>query len=203
MKIKHYTHDDRGILQEVEEEWDFSEFEKERSNEMKVKYITRDEQGFLDVQEGEINLDEFEKDMNIKEETNNSKLNWDEIKKIFEIGLSLNDKSIGGLFYYFNLRTDNYKKVLDFFEKQKEYGFVAVLETLKKVWSEFYEKEMNEIIEEVKKILEKHSKFLNTDLILTNLEDSLKEEFFNNFDKLYAKDFFLIWKRINEKYNAD
>ena len=170
MKVKYYTHDDRGILQEVEEEWDFSEFEK---------------------------------DMNIKEETNNSKLNWDEIKKIFEIGLSLNDKSIGGLFYYFNLRTDNYKKVLDFFEKQKEYGFIAVLETLKKVWSEFYEKEMNEIIEEVKKILEKHSKFLNTDLILTNLEDSLKEEFFNNFDKLYAKDFFLIWKRINEKYNAD
>jgi len=203
MKVKYYTHDDRGILQEVEEEWDFSEFEKERRNKMKVEYVTHDEQGFLDVQEGEINLDEFEKDMNIKEETNNLELSWDEIKKIFEIGLSLNDKSIGGLFYYFNLRTDNYKKVLDFFEKKKDFGFIAVLETLKKVWTEFYQKEMNEIIEEVEKILEKHSKFLNTNSILENLENSLKEEFFNNFDKLYAKDFFLIWKRINEKYNAD
>jgi len=171
MKVKHYTHDDRGILQEVEEEWDFSEFEK---------------------------------DMNIKEETNTLEQKWNEIKRIFETGLNyFKNKSVGGLFYYFNLRNDSFKEVLDFFKKQKEYGFVAVLETLKKVWSEFYEKEMNEIIEEVKKILEKHSKFLNTDLILTNLEDSLKEEFFNNFDKLYAKDFFLIWKRINEKYNAD
>ena len=171
MKIKHYTHDDRGILQEVEEEWDFSEFEK---------------------------------DITIKEETNTLEQEWDEIKRIFETGLSFKeDKSIGGLFYYFNLRTDNYKKVLDFFEKQKEYGFIGLLETLKKVWDEFYQKEMNEIIEEFEKILEKHSKFLNTNSILANLENSLKEEFFDNFDKLYAKNFFLVWKRINEKYNAD
>jgi len=204
MKIKHYTHDDRGILQEVEEEWDFSEFEKERSSEMKVKHVNHNEQGFLDVQEVIINVDEFEKEMEIKEKTNDLEQEWDEIKRIFETGLSFKeDKSIGGLFYYFNLRTDNYKKVLDFFEKQKEYGFVAVLETLKKVWDEFYQKEMNEIIEEVEKILEKHSKFLNTNSILENLENSLKEEFFYNFDKLSAKGFLLIWRRINEKYNTN
>jgi len=204
MKVKYYTHDDRGILQEVEEEWDFSEFEKERSSEMKVKHVTHNEQGFLDVQEVIINVDEFEKEMEIKEKTNDLEQEWDEIKRIFETGLSFKeDKSIGGLFYYFNLRIDNYKKVLDFFEKQKEYGFIGLLETLKKVWDEFYQKEMNEIIKEVEKILEKHSKFLNTNSILENLENSLKEEFFYNFDKLSAKGFLLIWRRINEKYNAD
>jgi len=169
MKVKYYTHDDKGFLQEVEEEWDFSEFEK---------------------------------NITIKEETNNLGLQFcDEIKRIFETGLnSFKNNSPGGLFYYFNLRNDSFKEVLDFFEKQKEYGFVAVLETFKKMWSEFYEKEMNEIIEEVEKILEKHSKFLNTNSILANLENSLKEEFFDNFDKLYAKNFFLVWEKIIEKY---
>jgi hypothetical protein len=134
---------------------------------------------------------------------------WVNVKKIVNKALEFKEKdfgwrSVGAMLYYFNLNDNDYKHVLEFLEENKEYGMLATFETLKKTWTEFYEKEMNEILNELKSLLEtKHSMFLNKDFILDDFKKRyLKKNFFFNFDNNYGENFFLVWNKIEDKFGG-